>query len=121
MSTLLRIGITVTALLLALPYPRADASPGEPPVRALSGARGLTLLTERAWLTAELSVPGSGEPPLLLGPSFPGARWVLEGLGDARRVQLAWVGPGGSGCTLSLPVEREDTLSPSEPSVEETP
>ena len=96
--------ILLLALLLAAPSARAEGAPLPPPVRATWDGTLLTLETDEIWMTAELSFPGWGRAPVLLGPSFPGARWNLSVEERGERLQLAWVTPSGAGVSLELPL-----------------
>jgi hypothetical protein len=104
-------GCVLTALLLC----RAPALAAEPalgaPVLALRTAVGLVLITEVEWLLAEVGFPGQGIAPVTLGPSFAGAHWSIEGGNEGERLELAWVSPGGSGGTLSLPIDDGDSFA----------
>ncbi len=91
-------------VLASVTVARADPQFPEPPVRASLGEQELYLETDAVWMTAELSVPGWEQGPVVLGPSFPGARWVLPFDGSGDNLQLTWVAPDGAGVSLSLPL-----------------
>ncbi len=102
-----RLARHALALLVLSFCPSLHAEPAPPvqPVRATWAEDRLVVETDEAWMLAELSIPGRGGEPFVLGPSFPGARWLLEVEEGWERVRLEWVTPDGAGVSTNLPID----------------